>query len=314
MSARGGRWIWLARLLAFAGLFLLLGFAAVQLLLFLGIPVGTEPQALDIWVVGALLFAALLASWIMTRRIEGRPMRTLGLRGGPSGLAQLGLGTLAGIALIGAAILAMALAGWIEWTPEPGEGSPIGAALRLAGLLFGAAFVEELLFRGYPFQLLERRFSPWIAIGATSIGFGALHGANPNVGPLALVNITIAGVLLAVAYWRTGSLWVATGVHLGWNWTMAVTELSVSGLPEFDVPGVDPTVSGPIVWTGGAFGPEGGLVITLVSLAGVMWMWRLGGGREKLGAAGPPGPGVREAPPARDARNGSLTDAGAADR
>jgi uncharacterized protein len=41
------------------------------------------------------------------------------------------------------------------------------------------------------------------------------------VAPLGLANIFLAGVMLAVAYLRTRSLWFATGVHLGWNWTMA---------------------------------------------------------------------------------------------
>jgi uncharacterized protein len=67
-----------------------------------------------------------------------------------------------------------------------------------------------------------------------------------------------------VAYLRTLSLWFATAVHLGWNWAMATLfDLPVSGIRAFDTPLYEPVVGGPVWWSGGAFGPEGGLVGTL---------------------------------------------------
>jgi len=75
-----------------------------------------------------------------------------------------------------------------------------------------------------------------------------------------------------VAYWKTYSLWFATGVHFGWNWTMSfAADLPVSGLP-MDTPGIEASVTGPRLWTGGDFGPEAGLVVTAVTLAGIAWL------------------------------------------
>lgn len=265
-------WWWVGKLGVFAGLFLLVSIGAFQLVMLLGGPVSDE---LSVSNVTPLIVGATVASWVLTRRFEGRSLGTLGLRTGPLGLRDLGAGTIAGVLIMGGVVLAMVGLRWVSWGPTSEPGSPIGTALSLGGLLLGAAFVEELLFRGYAFQLLFRRFGPAVAIGLTSIAFGALHAWNPNFGAVPLLNIALAGVLLGVGYWRTGSVWFVTGVHLGWNWVMAVSDLSVSGLA-LQMPRFDPTLSGPPTWTGGPFGPEGGLLVTLASVIGVAWMWRLG--------------------------------------
>jgi hypothetical protein len=57
-------------------------------------------------------------------------------------------------------------------------------------------------------------------------------------------------------------MWAAFGAHLGWNLTLALLGAPVSGLP-FDIPLIDYTMGGPGWLTGGAFGPEGGLLSTL---------------------------------------------------
>src|SRR5690606_38171554 len=89
-------------------------------------------------------------------------------------------------------------------------------------------------------------------------------GANPSVGVFALVNIFLAGILLGIAYLRTLSLWFATALHMGWNWTMAsLFDLPVSGLTTFDTPLYQPAVDGAAWWSGVLFGPEGGLVGTI---------------------------------------------------
>ncbi|MDX1578940.1 MAG: CPBP family intramembrane glutamic endopeptidase [Gemmatimonadota bacterium] len=271
MSSSASPLVWLGKITFFVGLFLLLAFLGGLAARLAGATLGA---ALTPAGVAVLVFAGVAASWVLTRRVEGRPLGSLGLRTGREGLGDLAGGTGAGIVIIGAVVLAQALLGWVTWRPAADAGSPYVAAIAIGTLLLGAAFVEELLFRGYPFQVLWRRFGPTAAIASTSLAFALLHGANPNVGPLGLGNIALAGILLGVAYERTGSLWFVTGVHLGWNWTMAVSELSVSGI-EIEMPAYDPSVAGPGIWTGGDFGPEGGLLVTLASLAGIAWMWRL---------------------------------------
>jgi membrane protease YdiL (CAAX protease family) len=268
----------MAKLSGFAAIFF---FATISFGLVLAFAGVTPSDGLTVWNVLPLLVAALTASWIFVRIVERRPLRSLGLRPGSGGLSDLTIGTIAGALIVGLVVLAAALFQWVSWNPVSELGSPLGAGLTIGGVLLVAAFVEELLFRGYPFQVLARRFNPATAILVTSIAFGLLHAWNPNVQRLALINIALAGILLGVAYWRTGSLWFVTGVHLGWNWVMAVSELSVSGI-EMSMPTFEPAVTGPVLWTGGEFGPEGGLLATIATVLGTVWMWRLGRRDESL--------------------------------
>ena len=281
MNVKPEGWAWAGRLTAFAGLFiafgLLFGFAAASIAGFLG----TEMTRSIGWgTVTPVLLAACAGPWLPAGRIDGRPLSALGLRRGAPGLAELGSGVLAGFAIIGAAILALAAPGWVSWTASA---APLLAGVKVSALLLGAAFTEELLFRGYPFRVLHLRFGPVPAVLATSVAFGLMHGANPGVTPLALVNLTLAGVLLGVAYWRSGSLWFVTGLHFGWNWIMAASGLPVSGI-DVSISGLEAAVTGPALWTGGAFGPEGALMITFVTALGTIWLWRVAGSGSRSGA------------------------------
>ncbi|MYH08726.1 MAG: CPBP family intramembrane metalloprotease [Gemmatimonadales bacterium] len=281
MNVKPEGWAWAGRLAAFAGLFiafgLVFGFATA---LIAGLP-GTEAaESVDWRTVTPVLLAACAATWLLAVGVDRRPLSALGLRPGPPGLAELGSGVLAGVAIIGAAILALVAPGWVSWTVTP---APVLEGVQVSALLLVAAFTEELLFRGYPFRVLHVRFGPVPAVVATSVAFGLVHGANPGVTPLALVNLTLAGVLLGVAYWRSGSLWFVTGLHFGWNWVMAASGLPVSGL-DVSVSGLEAAVTGPVLWTGGAFGPEGALMITFVTVLGTAWLWRVAGSRSSSGS------------------------------
>ncbi|WP_419859776.1 CPBP family intramembrane glutamic endopeptidase [Candidatus Palauibacter sp.] len=281
MNVKPEGWAWVGRLAAFAGLFiafgLVFGFATTVIA---GLPGAEAAESIDWRTVAPVLLAACAATWLLAVGIDRRPLSALGLRPGPPGLLELGSGVLAGLAIIGAAILALVAPGWVSWTVSA---APVLEGLNVSALVLVAAFTEELLFRGYPFRVLHLRFGPVPAVVATSVAFGLLHGANPGVTPLALVNLTLAGVLLGVAYWRSGSLWFVTGLHFGWNWVMAASGLPVSGL-DVSVSGLEAAVTGPALWTGGAFGPEGALMITFVTVLGTAWLWRVAGSRSPSGS------------------------------
>ena len=155
-------------------------------------------------------------------------------------------------------------------------GEAVATMGRALLVLAPAAAAEEAIFRGYPIQVLARVGGAPLAVLTTSAAFAAVHAGNPAIGPLALANIFLAGVLLGVVYLRTASLWAATALHLGWNWGMAgLFDLPVSGLGWIDVPGFEPWVVGPAWWNGGAFGPEGGAIGTLVFVAATVLVLKL---------------------------------------
>ncbi len=225
--------------------------------------------------VAVPLLASLLAGWVMMRGVERRPFGAMGFPLGRAALGESGAGMLVGAALLAATVLLVAVTGGARWIPDAGTlPGYLGFALRTLAFFAVAAALEEVLFRGYPFQALERGIGAWPAAVLLSLLFATAHAGNPNVRPLGLVNIFLAGLMLAAAYLRTRSLWFATAVHLSWNWTMAtLLDLPVSGL-EIDTPLYTGLETGPDWWTGGAFGPEAGLAATLVIAAGTAWLLR----------------------------------------
>ncbi len=225
----------------------------------------------------ATLAAALGAGWLLLGWIDRRRPGALGFAWTPSSAREL----LAGLAIGGGPLVlaaaALALAGWLEYRPDAGSaGAYVAAVVGALLVLAPAAAAEEALFRGYPFQVLVEALGPVVATVALSAAFALAHAGNPGANAFALVNIFLAGVLLSVAYLRTRSLWFATAVHLGWNWTMgSVLDLPVSGLEILDTPLYEPVFGGPDWVTGGGFGPEAGLVGTLGFVLALLAVMRL---------------------------------------
>ena len=104
-------------------------------------------------------------------------------------------------------------------------------------LLLSGALLEEAMFRGYPFQRLVEAVGPVWAVVALSALFGAAHLGNPNASGVlswAFLNTIAIGVLLALAYLRTRTLWLPFGIHFGWNFALGfVFGLPVSGMNTF---------------------------------------------------------------------------------
>ncbi|MFA6955792.1 MAG: type II CAAX endopeptidase family protein [Thermoanaerobaculia bacterium] len=138
-----------------------------------------------------------------------------------------------------------------------------------------AAIHEELVFRGYLLQK-PAKLNLWASVAVTSVLFALVHGGNPAVGKIALVNIFLAGVLLALAWvWRR-NLWIPIGIHIVWNvFSGPVLGHEVSGLslPKTLLRTVDP---GPDLLTGGAFGIEASVFLTLAELGAIAFVaWRI---------------------------------------
>ncbi len=130
-------------------------------------------------------------------------------------------------------------------------------------------FHEELFSRGYQILNLTEGFrypqfgtrgAIVIAVLLTSSLFGIMHIFNDNASAVSTFNIVIAGIVLAVPYILTGSLGLSVGLHFSWNFVMAgVLGFPVSGM-NFETSVIRIQQNGIELWTGGAFGPEAGLM------------------------------------------------------
>ncbi|MGB0543749.1 MAG: lysostaphin resistance A-like protein [Longimicrobiales bacterium] len=223
----------------------------------------------------AVLFGALVAGWTLLA-LDGRRPSALGFYLARDSVTETLRGTALGV-LIGMMVVGgMALLGGLTWNTQPGSGMGwcVGAVVALMWFAIPAA-AEEALLRGYPLQALTESYGPTVGVIATSVAFGALHLGNPGSGVLEVANVTAAGLLFGVVYVKTLSLWLVTGLHLGWNWAHGyLADVPVSGLDVVDAPLYEGSTRGAQWLGGGEFGPEGSLVATAVLLAVTAWWWR----------------------------------------
>ena len=227
-----------------------------------------------------LAFASLFSSfigiyfavWLWLYLIERRPFTTIGLQA-KQAVWRYVRGLLIGVGFICLVVGILALFGWVDW--ERTFAGFSASLLSGVGLLF-AGFViqgaaEEVLVRGFLLPIFARRYNLWVSIVVTSLIFAVLHLLNPNLSPIAVLNLFLAGIIFALYALKEGSIWGACGLHTTWNWTMGhVFGFEVSG-GSFGGPGsilFDLMETGPDWMTGGLFGLEGGVIVTLVLILG----------------------------------------------
>lgn len=217
-----------------------------------------------------ILVLGVAATFLLAHRwIERRPLADLGLSRRHL-LRDLLLGFLVGLLLQGTTIGILALAGWYHMTALAPASVAIGLLLQWLGAFLLVALFEEGVFRGVIFRLLERALGTWSAIMLSALFFGLAHLLNPGATLFGALAIALeAGIMLATAYLLTRSLWLAVGIHWAWNFFEGPffgTPVSGAG-PNAGKALISSTISGPSIWTGGAFGPEAGGVALLVCLA-----------------------------------------------
>jgi membrane protease YdiL (CAAX protease family) len=215
---------------------------------------------------GFLLYTRVLDQW------DGDAWLYQGLPWRPLALTQAAAGFAISAVLITIAVASVALIGQLSLGFRF-SGATIAHQLLAVVLLIGGAALEELAFRGYPFQRLVEAIRPLGAIIVLSVFFGAVHLQNPNsqgILSLAFFNTILVGVLFAYAYLRTRTLWLPIGMHFGWNFFLGVVYgLPVSGIRDFSIV-VRSTAHGPRLLTGGPYGLEASLTGTLVLLLGFL--------------------------------------------
>lgn len=179
-------------------------------------------------------------------------------------------GFVLGLLLLAVGYSIQVIFGWVE--PSYSGGwfqTPLFFVGTFAMFFFSALF-EELLLRGYPTKIIDEAAPRVFAVAIPALLFGLMHLMNPGTTWLSTVNITLAGALLGLVYLKSGSIWLAAGLHFGWNFAQGpLFGLGVSGLNGY------PTLlngfpSGHWLWSGGDFGLEGSLVATIVEVAAIV--------------------------------------------
>ena len=220
------------------------------------------------------LLAAGIASAAAMAIFESRPLQEIGLGWQPGWLHN----TLSGMALAaGAACLVVATAlafGMASFHTVPNADVSLGAAVFTPILLFCGAAGEEIAFRGFTLQYLIRGYGAWVAVPGIGILFGLLHADNPGATPLGVVNTIGFGILFGFAVFRTHDLWLAIGMHFGWNVSLPFLGVGLSGLT-IRLTGYELSWKAGELWSGGKYGPEASILTSGVLLLLALVVWRI---------------------------------------
>jgi membrane protease YdiL (CAAX protease family) len=232
------------------------------------------------WVGGLLagatlgvFVAALFSNLISLRIYEAQSLPAIGLKWNRRSGHNLCLGLAGGAGSASLVLCAPLL--WrgasIQPHANPDAGWPT-VLFTLIMLGFGSAG-EEILFRGYGFQLLMRSWGPWASILPVGILFGALHAQNPHASALGVINTVGFGILFGYAFYRSRDLWLPIGLHFGWNLTLPLFGVNVSGIAVRITSYALQWRAGP-VWSGGEYGPEASILTSVVLLGLVAFLWK----------------------------------------
>jgi uncharacterized protein len=237
-------------------------------------------------VIGSLagVMGAVLSVWLAGRFLDRRPFADFGLRLSGGWWLDLLFGMALGALLMTAVFLVQLGFGWVTVTgafESLVPGTPFWLAVLIPVAVFlCVGFYEELLSRGYQlrnaaeglnFSRVGPRGAVLLAWVLSSAFFGYLHAANPNATLLSTVNVALAGLMLGFGYVLTGDLAIPIGLHVTWNlFQGTVFGFPVSGLRIGGATFLTLEGGGPDLWTGGSFGPEGGLLGPAAMVAGIL--------------------------------------------
>jgi membrane protease YdiL (CAAX protease family) len=232
------------------------------------------------------LLGGLGQIWILARFIDRRRVKDFGFYISGAWWLDLTFGLFLGALLMSSVFAVEYFAGWVTVSARPqSSGLDLSRDFLLSVLIFVPIGInEEFTFRGYQLRNLAEgwsgrvvrpRVAILLAVFFSSALFGLAHFGNRNATLLSTINIVFGGLVLALPYVLTGELAIPIGIHITWN----LFEGTVYGFP---VSGTVPTrrlvnleQTGPEMWTGGDFGPEGGLLalVWMVALAAAIMLW-----------------------------------------
>jgi len=221
-------------------------------------------SALSAFATGALANALVARGW------ERGQLSDFGLGWAPKSGRELATGIAGGAGGAVLIVVAAVVSGLATFDAVPLAERAWGEIPVLVVVLLFGSVGEELVFHGYAFQHLVRHMGEFATVLPVGILFGLMHLGNQNVTLLAVVNTIAWGVLLGCAYLRTRTLWLPIGMHFGWNVAMPFLGVNLSGFT-IAVTGYELHWRTGVLWGGGAYGLEGGLLTTVV-VAGLFIM------------------------------------------
>lgn len=194
-----------------------------------------------------MMLTGLLGLPLYLRALGSRGLADAGWAGPPrAALRGLGLGMVVGLATLLPLVVLSLWTGTRDWHVVHGLGGTLGRGLgyALSSMVVGVS--EEILVRGFLFLALRRAMGTAGAALLSGAVFGWAHFIEPAAEALRapgllsaavatagsglariageefaaarFFNLLLMSAALCVAVARTGTVWLAAGMHTGWVW------------------------------------------------------------------------------------------------
>jgi membrane protease YdiL (CAAX protease family) len=225
-------------------------------------------------------FCALVAATLMAR-VENRSVADYGLRGGGAGGKFFMQGIVWGLAEISALMLMIAARHGFSFGSLALHGGELVRYTLLWALVFLlVGFFEEFTFRGYLQHAFQQGIGFWPAAILASAIFGGSHLRNPGEDWVGALTAGLFGILACLTLRRTGSIWLAIGMHAGFDFGETfVFSVPDSGMPPSHGLLNSSLAHGPTWLTGGSVGPEGSvfaIIVLVVAIVAVHFVYPAG--------------------------------------
>ena len=126
--------------------------------------------------------------------------------------------------------------------------------LPTVAFIFGAAVLEEIIFRGLIFRKLEQWKGPITALMVSSLIFQIPHFMNLHSGISPAILGVLFGVVTGLMYAYTRRLWLPIGFHFAWNLVQPIFITTLSGGKFISL--FEAQLEGPELIIGSEFGLE----------------------------------------------------------
>ena len=211
----------------------------------------------------SFLILGLAGLWPFLRAADLGSARAVGLGRRSDWLSQIVWGFLFGLVSLACVVFIALASGACEPAHDHTPAAVLIHSLKAASTAIVVAPLEELLFRGALFGALRKTFHWILALVLSSAvyafvhfleraepvgsvgwgsGFVVLFGMLAGFGDVqklipGFLNLTLVGIILGLAYQRSGSLHLSIGLHAGWIFWLKtygfITVESASSRPWF---------------------------------------------------------------------------------
>jgi membrane protease YdiL (CAAX protease family) len=217
--------------------------------------------------------AIIISVMVFWKVFDKKPFSKMGLTSFKHGMKDFALGLALGAVTISVVFFVFMISGQIIVVNDFLDPNFSWAIFIDLILMIFVGFGEEMFSRGYCMSVL-RKSNVYLIFIVPNIIFTLLHISNDHFSYIPLINIFLVGMLFSVMFYKRGNIWMPIGYHITWNYFQG----SVFGLP---VSGIDmkglytSRMLSENVFNGGGFGPEGGLLVTLLMVGSIILFYLL---------------------------------------